>query len=170
MGVLGAIVLPQPLVMRASQAKVPERRSIGAELVGSQRLRRETLFSEQLAPGADAMASAKDTVLDRAREQTQEIAGDAMERTRATVRNLREQARAAMADPGATAQELARRAREQAAMANDALYQQGTRAGEYLSRNISEYPLAALLIAGAVGYGLAYLIHTRWQDRVDTEV
>jgi hypothetical protein len=110
------------------------------------------------------MARAKDTVLDRAREQTQEIAGDAMERTRATVRNLREQARAAMADPGATAQELARRAREQAAMATDVLYEQGTRAGEYLSRNVNEYPLAALLIAGAVGYGLAYLIHTRLQD------
>jgi ElaB/YqjD/DUF883 family membrane-anchored ribosome-binding protein len=110
------------------------------------------------------MASAKDTVLDRAREQTQELAGDAMERTRATVRNLSEQARAAMADRGATAQELARRAREQAAMASDVLYQQGTRAGEYLTRNVNEYPLAALLIAGAVGYGLAYLIHTRWQD------
>ena len=110
------------------------------------------------------MASAKDTVLDRAREQTQELAGDAMERTRATVRNLSEQVRAAMADPGATAQELARRGREQAAMASDVLYQQGTRAGEYLNRNINEYPRAAVLIAGAVGYGLAYLIHTRWQD------
>src|SRR5260221_8422098 len=97
------------------------------------------------------MASAKDTVLDRAREQTQELAGDAMERTRATVRNLSEQARAAMADPGATAQELARRAREQAATANDVLYQQGTRAREYLSRNINEYPLPAGFIAGPGG-------------------
>jgi len=110
------------------------------------------------------MARAKDTVLDRAREQTQEIVGDAIERTRAPVHNLSEQARAAMADPGATAHELARQARKQAAMARDVLYQQGTRAGEYLNRHINEYPLGALLIAGAVGYGLAYLIHTRWQD------
>src|SRR5260221_10089419 len=90
-----------------------------------------------------------------------ELAGDVIEQTRATVRNLSEQASAAIADPGATAKELARRAREQAAMASDVLYQQGTRAGEYLTRNVNEYPLAALLIAGAVGYGLAYLIHTR---------
>ena len=95
-------------------------------------------------------------------------AGASMERVReqarSTAQNLGEQARAAMADPGATAQELARRAREQASMATDALYQQGARAGEYLSRNVNEYPLAALLIAGAVGYGLAYLIHTQWQS------
>jgi hypothetical protein len=117
------------------------------------------------------MASAKDTVLDRAREQTQLLANDAMERTRATVRNLSEQARAAMADPGATAQELARRAREQTAMASDVLYHQGTRTGEYLTRKVNEYPLATLLIAGAVGYGLAYLIHTRgsaWLTGRDT--
>jgi hypothetical protein len=37
--------------------------------------------------GADAMASSKDTVLDQAREQAQELADDAMERTRATVRH-----------------------------------------------------------------------------------
>ena len=78
-------------------------------------------------------------------------------------RNLGEQARSAMADPGTTAQELARRAREQATIATDAMYRQGAQAGEYLSRNINEYPLAALLIAGAIGYGLAYLIHAQWQ-------
>ena len=110
------------------------------------------------------MARAEDTVLDRTREQAEELAGDVMERTRTTVRNLSEQARAAMAEPGATAQQLTRRAREQATIANDVLYQQGTRAGEYLSRNINEHPLAAVLIAGAFGYGLAYLIHTRWQN------
>jgi ElaB/YqjD/DUF883 family membrane-anchored ribosome-binding protein len=111
------------------------------------------------------MASTKESVLDEAGEQAQKLADDAMEQTSATVRHLSEQARAAVADPGATAQELARRAREQAAIAGDALYQQGTRAGEYLTRNVNEYPLAALLIAGAVGYGLAYLIHARRTDR-----
>ena len=111
------------------------------------------------------MDSGKDTMIDRAGEQTQELAEDAMEQTSATVRHLSEQARTAIADPGATAQELARRAREQAAIAGDALYQQGTRAGEYLTRNVNEYPLVALLIAGAVGYGLAYLIHARRTDR-----
>jgi ElaB/YqjD/DUF883 family membrane-anchored ribosome-binding protein len=77
--------------------------------------------------------------------------------------NLGEQARTAIGEVGATAEELAHRAREQASVATDALYQQATRTGEYLSRNVNEYPLPALLIAGAIGYGLAYLIHTRWQ-------
>ena len=84
--------------------------------------------------------------------------------TESSAGNLAELARSAMADPGATAQELARRAGEQAAMASDALYQQGTRAGEYLTRNVNEYPFAALLIAGAIGYGLGFLIHTRWHS------
>ena len=85
----------------------------------------------------------------------------AREQARSTARNLGEQARSAMADPGATAQELTRRAREQAAIAGNALYQQGTPAGEYLTQNVNEYPLVALLIAGAIGYGLAHLLHSQ---------
>jgi ElaB/YqjD/DUF883 family membrane-anchored ribosome-binding protein len=95
---------------------------------------------------------------------TTEQGGGMTEQARNMVRNLGEQARSAVADPGATAQDLARRAREQASTAGDMLYQQGSRAGEYLSRNINEYPFAALLIAGAVGYGLAYLVHGQWQS------
>jgi hypothetical protein len=38
-------------------------------------------------------------------------------------------------------------------------YRQGARAGEYVSQNTAEQPLLALLIAGAIGYGIAYLIH-----------
>jgi phage-related minor tail protein len=38
------------------------------------------------------------------------------------------------------------------------LYQQGGRAGAYVSRFTADQPLTALLIAGALGYGLAYLI------------
>jgi ElaB/YqjD/DUF883 family membrane-anchored ribosome-binding protein len=79
-----------------------------------------------------------------------------------TAHNLGEQARSTIADAGATAQALARRGREQAAMASDVLYQQGARAGEYLTRNVSQYPLSALLLAGAIGLGLGYLAHARW--------
>jgi ElaB/YqjD/DUF883 family membrane-anchored ribosome-binding protein len=68
------------------------------------------------------------------------------------------------ANLGTTAQDLGRRAREQASMATDALYQQGARAGKYLTRNVHEYPFEALLIAGAIGYGLGFLIHTRWHS------
>lgn len=38
-------------------------------------------------------------------------------------------------------------------------YRQGARAGEYVNRNTAEQPMLALLIAGAIGYGIAYMIH-----------
>ena len=59
---------------------------------------------------------------------------------------------------------VARNLGEQASAASGALYEQGARAGDYVSRNVNEYPLPALLVAGAVGYGLAYLIHTQWRN------
>ena len=38
--------------------------------------------------------------------------------------------------------------------------EQASKAGDYLARNVQEYPFGALLIAGFVGYGLGYLIHS----------
>ena len=64
-----------------------------------------------------------------------------------------EQAPSAMAQAGETAQDLANRAREQAAPAAQAVYDQGARAGEYMTRNVHQYPTTALLIAAAVRYG-----------------
>ena len=40
-----------------------------------------------------------------------------------------------------------------------AVYQQGARTGESISRYAAAQPLTALLIAAAIGYGIAYLIH-----------
>jgi hypothetical protein len=40
-------------------------------------------------------------------------------------------------------------------------YQQGARARGYLAPFVTEQPLAALLIAGSIGYGLAYLMLRR---------
>ena len=96
-------------------------------------------------------------------EQAKTTANQAMEQAKTMARNIGDQAAAAAADPTATAQELARRARDQAGAAGDVLYRQGQRAGEYLTQNVNEYPLTALLIAGMIGYGLAYLVHSQWQ-------
>ncbi|MGE5268686.1 MAG: hypothetical protein ACM3JG_03320, partial [Thiohalocapsa sp.] len=79
-----------------------------------------------------------------------------------TARNAGEQLRSATAKAGTTAQDLARQARDQLGPTADMLRAQGTRAGEYLTRNVNEYPLTALVVAGLLGYGLAYLIHSRW--------
>jgi hypothetical protein len=64
---------------------------------------------------------------------------------------------------GARAGEQARSADLGTAAQADVLYREGARAGEYLARNITGYPLQALLLAGFVGYGLGYLIHKQWQ-------
>jgi ElaB/YqjD/DUF883 family membrane-anchored ribosome-binding protein len=43
--------------------------------------------------------------------------------------------------------------------AADYVSKQGAQAAEYVKRNTAEQPWVALLIAGAIGYMLAYLIH-----------
>ena len=55
----------------------------------------------------------------------------------------------------------------QASAASDALYQQSARAGRYVTRNVNQYPLPALLVASAIGYLTAYLIHTSRNRAVD---
>ncbi len=86
-------------------------------------------------------------------------AEDGRGQVRTMGRAVGDQVRSAASDAGATAQDLARRAREQAAVAGDVFYQQGARAGKYLTQNVNEYPLTALFIAAAIGYGVAYLMH-----------
>jgi hypothetical protein len=59
MGVFGAVVLPDPLLMRAGQAKMPQGRAVGAELVGDQQLRREALLPQQLFASAAALVACR---------------------------------------------------------------------------------------------------------------
>ncbi|MGD9614048.1 MAG: hypothetical protein AB7H90_12525 [Alphaproteobacteria bacterium] len=73
--------------------------------------------------------------------------------------SLGEQARSAATGAAEAARDAANRAREQVGPAAQAVYDQGARAGQYVTRNVHEYPATALLIAAAVGYGLAYLLH-----------
>jgi ElaB/YqjD/DUF883 family membrane-anchored ribosome-binding protein len=40
-------------------------------------------------------------------------------------------------------------------------HQQGTQAADYVRRRTTEQPLTALLLAGAIGYGIAYLVHAQ---------
>ena len=62
---------------------------------------------------------------------------------------------------GYTIHSAAREAGNTAAQAVTKLCQQGSRAGAFVSRYTADQPLTALLIVGALGYGLAYLIHRR---------
>jgi hypothetical protein len=75
------------------------------------------------------------------------------------VSGLAGQARSAALEAVNTIQGAAIEAGKQVGDAATKTYRQGARAGEYVSRNTAEQPLLALLIAGAVGYGIAYMIH-----------
>ena len=50
-------------------------------------------------------------------------------------------------------QVLAQKAREPA-----------SQAGEYVARNVHEYPLTTVLTAGLIGCGIGYLLHTSWSS------
>lgn len=109
--------------------------------------------------GRPATASAGPSAHDAAREQVGSAMAKAGETAQDLANRTREQAAPAIARVTEVAQDLANRAREQAGPAAQAVYDQGARAGQYVTRNVNEYPATALLIAAAVGYGLAYLLH-----------
>ena len=56
-------------------------------------------------------------------------------------------------------QGAARQVSDQASQAAGKVYEQGAWAGGHITRYTAEQPLTALLIAAAIGYGIAYLIH-----------
>jgi ElaB/YqjD/DUF883 family membrane-anchored ribosome-binding protein len=98
----------------------------------------------------DAMSQAGATVqstLDRGKSMAQDLA-----------RQASEAGRQAMGQAGEVIQNVAPWA-DQAKQAASDLYDQGSRAGESLRQYVVQQPLSALLVAGAIGYALAYLIH-----------
>ena len=58
---------------------------------------------------------------------------------------------------GEKARTIARRTGDSAAVAANALKEQGHQASHYLLRSVEQNPLASILIAGIVGYALAHL-------------
>jgi hypothetical protein len=110
--------------------------------------------------------------------KTAEAATDAVNQASAGLQSTLERGKAAVDQMQAGATSLARQASEagrqaisqagetmqgltgdRAGEVASNLYQQGLTAGGYISRFAAEQPIAALLMAGAIGYGLAYLIH-----------
>lgn len=98
---------------------------------------RETINKAAAAvkDGADAAAAGASSVLD-----------DAMERGR---------------EAAAFVEDTARRAGAQAGEIGEQVYARGERAARSVARQTKEEPLAALLIAGAVGVAIGYLLARR---------
>jgi ElaB/YqjD/DUF883 family membrane-anchored ribosome-binding protein len=78
-----------------------------------------------------------------------------------TANSAIDQAKTTAHDLSSRVQDTARQVQDKARATTDVLYEQGSQARDYMIRNMEERPLMALLVAGAVGYGLAYLIHRR---------
>ncbi len=109
--------------------------------------------------------------------QTQGTVRDAIDRGKPMLQNLQASAGEAMgqatdlARQASTAsvqavtqasdavQGAARQVGNQASQAAAKVYEQGAWAGGNITRFTAEQPLTALLIAAAIGYGVAYLIH-----------
>ena len=64
-------------------------------------------------------------------------------------------------EAGDTIRDAAIKTSEQVSDAATKAYKQGAQAADSISRNTAEQPLLALLIAGAVGYAIAYMMHSR---------
>ena len=120
----------------------------------------------------DAAAKVGDTVGNLTTEAGK-VVQDKIDQAKPVLRDLRESAGVAMDKAADLAQKAssagvqavdavqgaARDVANQASQAASAVYQQGARAGGTVSRYAAEQPLTALLVAAAIGYGVAYLIH-----------
>jgi len=104
--------------------------------------------TQKHGPGGDTVERVKDKARSLGEQARAAIGEENVERAKTMARNLGEQARAVVSD-------------ENVERAKTIAREQGARAGEYVTRNLHENPYAALLIAGAIGYGVAYLIHSR---------
>jgi hypothetical protein len=100
----------------------------------------------------------------RTGEQASNIESDAkngIATAMGTVTDLAGKAQTAAVEAGGTVRDAAIETAKQVGDAAATTYRQGVRAGGYVSQNTAEQPLLALLIASAIGYGIAYMIHAR---------
>ena len=85
----------------------------------------------------------------------------ALDQGKERVKDLASQASEAGRQAVDRAGELLQNAAPQAKEVASNLYERGSQSGDYARHFAAEQPVAALLIAAAIGYGLAYLIHRR---------
>ncbi len=85
----------------------------------------------------DTVTGAVGSVLKAGTDKMSEVAGEALD----------------------NAQEMARQTGRQARAVAETAYRQGTDVIDVIEDAIREYPFGAVLIAGAIGYGMARLVH-----------
>jgi ElaB/YqjD/DUF883 family membrane-anchored ribosome-binding protein len=112
---------------------------------------------EATKDGAEQAGKAANDTVQRVGEQVQ----PALDRGKAAVQDLANQASEAGRQVADRAGEFVEGVAPQVRQAASNLYDQGSRSGEYVRQYATEQPLTALLVAGLIGYALAYLIHAR---------
>ena len=117
---------------------------------------------------APALRQASDDALDtagKAVDASRSYANDALDKAESKVRDLRGSVDPVVDMLATKAQQLARQSLDMASEAKDRAQQSLTRAANVTPRYVSEQPLRSVLIAAAVGAGVALLIaSTRNRD------
>lgn len=110
---------------------------------------------------AQTQGTVRDAI-DRGKPMLQDLqakAGEAIGQATDVARKASSAGLQAVTQASDTVQGAARQVGNQASQAAAKVYEQGTWAGGHITRYTAEQPLTALLIAAAIGYGIAYLIH-----------
>jgi vacuolar-type H+-ATPase subunit H len=97
-------------------------------------------------------------------DDARKLAGKAADRIDAAsqqAKGIAQRAAQTAQETGEAAWDVAQRAGAQARDVAGRAYAQGERTARELAHRVEEQPLTALLIAGAVGYAIAYLVHHR---------
>lgn len=100
--------------------------------------------------------------IDRGKPMLQDLqskAGETMGQATDLARKASSAGLQAVTQASDTVQGAARQVGNQASQAAAKVYEQGSWAGGHITRYTTEQPVTALLIAAAIGYGIAYLIH-----------
>jgi hypothetical protein len=92
-------------------------------------------------------------------ENAKASAGDVAERTTSMARDMSTAGMQAAATASEVIQGATREVGNQTSQAATSLYRQGSAAGGSLVQFTTQQPVAALLMAAAFGYVLAYLVH-----------
>jgi len=99
-------------------------------------------LTKRAAAGAEEMT-------ERARELAQQAA------------SMVEEAATTLLEARESAWDVAQRTGAQARVMADRAYRNGQNGARVLAHRVEERPLTALIVAGAVGYAVAYLLHAR---------
>ena len=125
------------------------------------RLNPQVEAKTQPRAASDIVTEATEAASDIIRD-VKNVSGESIEHAKTAADGVIDQAQRAAGEAlTSSLQDLgtqARNASERAAAAADNLYQHGS---EYVSRQTRKFPISAVLVAGALGYGVGYLSRRR---------